>query len=344
MKRILDLTAHALLILAVLACSISCSRESAEKSSARSAGQAVQPIPEGGDPRSVPEGAIAPELPAVGEIVIRASDGTVTVLANQVSVARLAKRLSESFAFKLVLLEFEDRLVRVSAVDTTLGEVLELALEGIPYATRYGAENERSRLEWLSVGAGAERAVAGLKREEGKRDEDAWKEQAPKKWDEVEEERSGRTRPLRPDDAQRRDRFLAERADREAVRWDETLDDLESRDPKSRQRGIEMLDPETLADVDYLASVIAHDEDIRVRVAAVEQLEFSDSSAGVEAITRALSDPADEVVVAALKALRLRGDSSTVSTVQPLLDHESSDVRNHAEELVALLQESESAE
>lgn len=344
MKSISNLTSRALLTLAVLLCPISCSRESAEKGPAPAAGQVIQPVQAERASRSALDGAIQPELPAIGEIVILPSDETVTVLANQVSVTRLAERLSEFFAFDLVLLEFEDRLIRVFAVDTTLGEVLELALEGIPYAVRYGVENERSRLEWLAVGGGGEKAIAGLKRGKGRRDEDEWKKHKPTQREGEEKERRERTRPLRPDDAQRRDRFLAERADREAVRWDETLDDLESRDPQARQRGVEMLDSETPADVDYLASVIAQDDDLRVRVAAVEQLEFSESRAGVEAITRALWDPEAEVVVAALKALRLLGDSSTVSTVQPLLGHDSSDVRHHTEELVELLQESEPAE
>jgi hypothetical protein len=342
MKPISNLTAHALLIPAVLLCPISCSRESADKGPAHSAGQVVQPVQGERGSRSAPNGAAQPELPAIGEIVILPSDETVTVLANQVSVARLAEHLSDFFAFELVLLEFEDRLVRVFAVDTTMAEVLELALEGIPYAVRYGVENERSRLEWLAVGGGEE-AIAGLKRGEGRRGEDEWKKRKLEQKEEGKERRVS-TRPRRPGDSFYRDRFLAERANREEVRWNETLDDLESRDPDARRRGVEMLDPETSADVDYLASVIAQDDDIRVRVAAVEQLEFSESQASVEAITQALWDPEAEVVVAALKALRLLGDSSTVSTVQPLLDHESSEVRNHAEELVDLLQESEPAE
>ena len=356
MKSIPNFTAHVLLMLAVLLGPISCSRDSSEKNVAPAAQPVTQSLQEENVPKPPAEGAAHPELPASGEVAIRPSGETVTVLANRASLAKLVKRLSQAYRFELVLLEFEDRPVGVFAVDTTLGDVLEQALEGIPYAVRYGVEGGRSRLVWLAVGENAGKAIAEPRRKGETGGEDERKEQKRKgdKWEEdqekeelaeqEEEEREERTRPRRADDAERRDLFLAGRADREAVRMTETFEDLESRDPETRQEAVQMLDPETPADLDSLARVAAYDENYRVRVAAVEQLELSGTRTAVEAITGALWDPQPEVVVAAIKALRLLGDSNTVPMVEPLLGHENREVRAQAEELVELLQERQPTE
>ena len=359
MKPISNLIARILLMLAVLLGPISCSRDSAEKDAAPTAEaviQSHQELQEGKIPQPLPEGASHPELPASGEVAIRPSGETVTVLANQASVTKLVKRLSQAYRFELELLEFEDRPVGVFAVDTTLGDVLEQALEGIPYAVRYGVESGRSRLVWLAVGKKAGKAIAKPRRKgetggederkEQKRKEDKWEEDQEKEGlaEQEEEEREERTLPRRADDAERRNLFLAGRADREAVRRTEAYEDLASRDPETRQDAVQMLDPETPTDVNNLARVAAYDEDFRVRIAAVEQLELSGSRTAVEAITGALWDPEAEVVVAAVKALRLLGDSNTVPMVEPLLGHENREVRDQAEELVELLREREPTE
>jgi hypothetical protein len=356
MKPIPNLTALTLVMLAVALGTTSCSRESAEKDRAPSTAPAVRSLQEEGAPEPVPEDSGQPELPASGEIVIRPSGEGVTVLANQASATRLVRLLSRSFGFDLELLEFQDRPVAVYAVDTSLGDVLEQALEGIPYAVRYGARSGRSRLAWLAVGERSGGTVAELEREreepqEEQRKEDRLEEDEPKgeqeEWEkeaQEEEERRERTRPLRADDAERRNRFLAEREHRDTVRRTENLEALESSDPETRQEAVQMLDPETPADVHSLAQIAVRDQDYRVRIAAVEQLELSGSRTAVEAITGALWDPEAEVVVAAVKALRLLGDSNTVPMVEPLLGHENREVRDQARELVELLREREPSE
>lgn len=343
MNLIPNLTAHILLVLAALLGPSSCSRDSTEKDAAPAAEAVIQSLQEEKVPEPVLEGTTHPELPASGEVVIRPSGETVTVLANQASVTGLLRQLSQTFGFELELLEFEDRPARVYAVETTLGDVLEQALEGIPYAVRYGVRNGRSRLAWLAVGERTRKVRAKARREEAERKEEQ-REEDETEAEREEEELQERTRPRRADDAERRDLFLAERADREAVRITEAYEDLESRDPETRQEAVQMLDPETPADLDSLARVAAYDEDYRVRVAAVEQLELSGTRTAVEAITGALWDPQPEVVVAAIKALRLLGDSNTVPMVEPLLGHENREVRAQAEELVELLQERQPTE
>jgi hypothetical protein len=356
MNLIPDLTAYILLVLAVLLAPLSCSRDSAEKDAAPDAEAVVQSLQEEKVPGPVLEDTTHPELPASGEVLIRRSGATVTVMANQVSTTGLLRRLSQTFGFELELLEFEDRAAGVYAVDTTLGNVLEQVLEGIPYAVRYGVESGRSRLVWLAVGEKAGKEIARSRREEESQRDDE-REEERRKADELEEdeekkrqddreeeEGQERSRPLRADEAERRDLFLAGRADREAVRMAQTFEDLESRDPETRQDAIQMLDPETPTDLNSLANAVAYDKDFRVRVAAVEQLELSGSRTAVEAITGALWDPEAEVVVAAVKALRLLGDTNTVPMVEPLLAHENREVRDRARELVELLQEREPSE
>lgn len=152
-KPILGLTARALLSFAVLLCQLSCSGESDERVDTPSAELVSQSLQVDGDSKPGVTGAPSPDLPAPGEIVILSlDDGTVTVLANQASATRLLRRLSKSFEFELLLGEFEDRRVQVFAVNTTLGDVHGQALEGIPYALRYGVKNERSQTRVAGTG------------------------------------------------------------------------------------------------------------------------------------------------------------------------------------------------
>jgi hypothetical protein len=336
-----SLTALVLSIFAVLLGPISCTCESRETGAAHSTAGLPRATQEEAESSAVARRATQPGLPAPGEIEIVPTGETVTVLANQASLTQLVRGLSRSFGFELELLAFEDRPVEVRAVGATLGDVLAEALEGVPYAVRYGVRDGRSRLAWLAVGEGSTKPIAARLREPGKLEEE---EQKLAEREKERNEHRERSRSPTPEEAERTARFLAERTQREAARRAEALEDLRSRDSETREAAAQMLDPGVPADVDRLAALAAYDDDFEVRVAAVEQLELSSSRAAARAVAEALRDPQPEVVVAAVKALRLLGDSSTVPMVQPLLEHENEDVRVQAEALLELLQKAEPAQ
>jgi hypothetical protein len=325
----------------VLVAALSCSPEDGETEAARSTEPVARaPASEAPSTPARTEAAL-PEPPGRGEVVIVPADGTITVLANQVLISDLLSRLARAADFELLLSEFADRPVDVFAVGATLGDVLAQALEGVPYIARYGARDGRSRLVLVAVGEGSEDAVASV--EDPRTDETA-SEPGEKGKKEGEGRDPARTaRRADPVDPAQRARFRAARAEREAARRAETLGELDSPDAETRRDAVQMLDADIPADVDRLARILGSDEDYRVRVAAIEQLEFADSSLAAETITGALSDPQAEVILAAVKALRIRPDPRAAPRLKPLLEHANPEVRDQAKALVELLEDGEPA-
>ncbi len=247
------------------------------------------------------EGAAALTLPPPGQIQVRVgAEGTVA-LANQAPRRALLEAIARETG--LVVVAFvaggdPDGRVTVRSQGESIEVLLARALGGVPYS-----------IEPLEPGARVSVVV-------GKR---------------------GGAARARPRIQAEPPRTPAARAERPVLPDEEALEQLTSSNPEERLEGVEWLDVTSATGYEAVVDRLANDPDPLVRAAAAESLGDADVGA-VSPLIRALEDPDNRVVLGALEALELLGDSSTIPKLRPALEHPDREVRERALEVQEFLE------
>ncbi len=99
--------------------------------------------------------AAADELPAPGAVVVRHTEAGYTLLANRAPRGLLLAELQREAGFELVLAPdaWAAPELTLQAVDQTLADVLAAALEGVPFALYYVADEPGAHSLRVVVGA-----------------------------------------------------------------------------------------------------------------------------------------------------------------------------------------------
>lgn len=272
-------------------------------------GRAEPERTEGGPAAAAPQTAPAAAAPAAelplppeGEVEVSFGAGGILALANQAPRRRVLEAIARETG--LVVVAFvdggdPDGRVTIQSRGEPIEVVLARALPGVPFS-----------VEPLAGGGGERLAVVV-----GKRDA------------------AGRPRP-RPAPPVGETRERAQAATESAA---EALDQLASAEPEERVEGVEWADVASAAGFAAVAERLANDPDASVRAAAAESLGDADVGA-VRPLVDALGDADARVVLAALEALEMLGDASTVAGLTPALEHPDAAVRQRAAEVIEFLE------
>jgi hypothetical protein len=112
---------------------------------------------------------------------------------------------------------------------------------------------------------------------------------------------------------------------------------LESHYPADREIAVATLPPYGEG-LDLLIETLADDPSPEVRAAAAGKLIGTGTHAATSALLQALQDSDPIVVVSAIEVLQMMGDPSVLPEIEPLLMHQSNDVRDSARDAVEILQ------
>ena len=118
---------------------------------------------------------------------------------------------------------------------------------------------------------------------------------------------------------------------------DELVRALSDSDPEVRLRSALFVDPAGEG-ADRLATLLATDEDPRVRAAAASTLEDASGYTAIEALVAALDDPEPEVIVEIIEALSFAGDETLAPRIEPFLESPHEQVREAAAEAIEFLE------
>jgi hypothetical protein len=296
-------------------------RAAAPDVSARRSSVFIEAAP--ADRTADPSPAALRALPAVGEAIVEASDGDVTVLSNQAPRIEVLRQLESATGFELSvgrLSQAESGPITVRAVGVPLGEALVQVLEGVSFQLHYAVDAELGGhlLSRVAVGeAGRRGRLAPPDRKE----------------------RRAARRAQRDDPAAEiaRAERRAEAERRSAERSAQAFRQLDASDPRLRAEGAGQVsvDREGVA---RLAEILSADPAPAVRAAAAERLSDADSHAAVSQLLVALRDPNSEVVITAIDALEWVGDESTIPELSFLLQHPDPVVRERTIEAIEYLE------
>lgn len=289
-----------------------------------------------------PDASLEPRL-APGTARVEYAGGRVSVFSNRAWNLSILERLAERVGFELVVGAIAPHEVELRLVDVPLAEAIPRLLGNRSYAVDYGFDAERQDyvLVRLRVGDPLEESAARSRKRPRK----------PKSPDELAERRGRkrrteerlraielrREREADPEHARRTSAAIAAQALEERRRQARLLAQLDDPAPEVRVEAASGLD----LDGDSRASVIfllAADPDSRVRGAAAKRLAEEDSHAAIRGLVEALSDPAREVVLEAVKALAASGDDSVIPELMPLMEHADPEVRSATGEAIEELE------
>jgi HEAT repeat protein len=116
------------------------------------------------------------------------------------------------------------------------------------------------------------------------------------------------------------------------------LEGLRNPDPEERSDAVLDIEPEGPG-LQYLLEVVTDDPDPEVRLAAVGQLEDSESPEAIQGLVTALDDPDSEVVLEAIDSLEYSADHTVIGNLEKLLQHPDPEVREAAEDAIDYLEE-----
>jgi len=256
-------------------------------------------------------------MPRAGEAELDIGDEGITVLANAAARRPLLERLAWALEFDLDAPDVGDEPITVNAVGVELHELLPLLFPDRPYrvAYRFDPVLRLHLAERLEVG------LLGTLRAPG---DDA--PEAP---------------PTEPAEepvataAEPGERLPAPKGT-PVAEWEATLDQLEDADFTRRVEAIESIEPKG-SGLALLVSALARDEHPKVRAAAAEQLEDSETRVAADALIAALQDPDKEVVLAAIDALEFSDDETVANEIRPLEQHGDKEIREAAAEAVCFI-------
>jgi len=109
------------------------------------------------------------------------------------------------------------------------------------------------------------------------------------------------------------------------------LQELKSSDPDERSTALFDIEPEGPG-LQVLLEVLSDDPDAEVRGLAARQLGYAESPEATAGLVSALDDPAPGVVIEAIDALEMIGDSTVIGSLEKLLQHPDAEVREAAKE------------
>lgn len=269
---------------------------------------AASPVPGGHDPL---------EMPPPGQLRLRILDEGITLLANGAPRGPLLEVLALKLGFELDASDLSDEPV---VIELQLGELEEILPQLLPDRAyrvdyRFDPEKSRHRVARLQVASPGESKF-------GSGEEIPTGDAVPA---------ATETQPTESDDAK-----TAE----SEIDWKALVAKLDASDPDDRIEALEKIDPEGEG-LPLIVDRLAHDPDPRVRVVAAEQLEFSDTLAGVDALVGALSDPHRDVILAAIDALELTDDYTVTQDLNLLLEHPDTEIRKAAREAIDFIEPDE---
>lgn len=244
--------------------------------------------------------------------------GRVTLFANAAPRRALLERLAWEAGFELDALDVHDEPITVNAVRVEPGALFPLLLPDRPYRVAYRFDPiERIHLiERLEVG------LLGTLNAPDAEGEAASEGPTPLPPYSPADPVPGATVRI-PDGIDARE-------------WDRLLDKVQAPDWVERVEAVQAITPEDDG-LRVLIKALASDENAKVRAAAVEQLEDSETRAAVAALVHALLDPDREVVLAAIDALEFTDDETIADDLRPLERHRDPEVRESAAEAICFI-------
>jgi len=266
--------------------------------------------------------AAGPALPPVGQVLVQASPAGVTLLANQALPMQVLTRLAKALRFSLLIQDpvLPAGPLTIDARELPLEEVLNRALEGVPFQIAYEVDPESGRHRIRAVVLGTFRnAVARDAGPDGRGDSGL--------------QRRRQHEPPSAEELARRQEAVEKQQRAEA----EIARDLQSSDPETRASAVSGMRSEE-DNLPKLSNLLLHDPSPEVRAAAAERLGGVGSNEAVNALLRGLGDPDPQVVLQAIDALSFAGDDSVVPDLRNLLQHPNPQVREAAKSAIETLE------
>lgn len=293
------------------------------------------------------------ELPEWGGLVVQGDAGALTLLVNGVPPRAILAEISDHLDFGMSIhVPLDERRISLQAVEERLEAVLARILRDTPYALYYEASEEGRdvALARLVIGEPEVRvAVAPDRREDRRaltpeerknleaiRDEERQARRAEKlaRREARLAERGPRAKPSAAETRQ----ALQARALRQQERHQETLAALDDPDPEERSFAVFSLDATDRGDLIYIGEALTKDPDPLVREEAARQLAFGETSAVLPLLRKALEDPSNDVVLAAIDSIGFAGDPSIIPDLEPLLQHQNGVVQDEAQDTIEFFQ------
>jgi HEAT repeat protein len=113
---------------------------------------------------------------------------------------------------------------------------------------------------------------------------------------------------------------------------------LKSSDPEERSGALFDIEPEGRG-LQLLLGVLSDDPDPEVRGLAARQVGYAKSPEATAGLVSALDDPDPGVLIEAIDALELSGDSAVIGSLEKLLQHPDAQVREAAEDAIEFLKD-----
>jgi len=255
----------------------------------------------------------------------------VSVSRDQVLQLALLEELAARAGFELEVGEVTPKSLTLRLADAPLLDAIATILEGTPFRAEYAVDptTGEHRLAKLGVGnptarpATADAGAPGADREERAR--------------RFSSDRMRELMAQRREGSEDRSRDVTAALEERRVREAAALEQLAAGDAQRRADALETIDPsgEALARISELAR---SDPDARVRAVAVERLGDADAYQATTVLLESLSDPAPQVVIAALAAIEFMGDASLLPRIEPFANHPDPAVREAAREAIEGLQ------
>jgi hypothetical protein len=288
-----------------------------------------------------------PQPPAPGTARIELAGGRISLWSNGAPLLGVVKHLAEQAGFELFVAGIEDTTLTLRIEDAELGDALGELLTGIPYSLEYEPDPESGSQRLIRLVMGYPVSIAPLppvaelsaKPEDPIADslEPAVQESMRRHFERVRE----RVMMMTPEEMQLlREEHLA----RAEAAEPELLEQLEDLDPGVRLDAVENLPIEGEGAIGEerlhrMTSIAEEDPDRSVRIAALDRLGEVNHPESLRVLLDTLSDPDPGLVLKAIEALEFANDSSAIPSLEPLLEHSNSEIREAAESAIDWLEE-----
>ncbi|MEE2673717.1 MAG: HEAT repeat domain-containing protein [Myxococcota bacterium] len=266
--------------------------------------------------------------PPAGEALFRIAGDRLTLVANAAPRGPLLDALADQLDFDVVSGDVGEEPVTLRIEDAHLRDALPQLLPDRAYRVAYRFDaatgrHEVARLEIAPSGASAFVAMPDFVIPDFVPDLGETRAITP---------RATQAKLLSPPDPDRQSEAEAD--------WEALLLRLDDADVDERIEALELIDPEGNG-LPLIIDRLARDPDPRVRAAAAEKLDFSDTLVSVDALVSALNDPDKQVVLAAIDALELTDDITVTEDLALLLQHADEEIREAADEAIDFISDAE---
>jgi hypothetical protein len=288
-----------------------------------------------GDADAPPEPAAPRDVESLKRVLgapprVTVEDGRVSIHAKEARRLSLLRELAEQARFDVEVSELPAGLLTLDLSGATVEAALAELLSGADFRVLYRFDVERQAhvIARVDVGAAALAApaqVAAAQPPAPAASDGRWSRRHARSDEDGRVHLWHRREQIDPEERERR-------REERRVKAEAALEQLAS--PASDARAAALGDVDMNGPArDQVFVLAAEDPDPAVRVAALDRLSEEDSGAALEAIHRALADPAPEVVRAAIGALDIVGDETSLPYLHTLAEqHPDPDVRKLARE------------